>query len=108
MVEGILALGAWPRGGGYISLGSGKIGQSRSQCTRHQEISTCVYFLKCFCPTGSRLLLHIMTTQMKAQDSWQWNSCVQSSMCGFSPSLSEVFPRAGVGPPLCVCACMSL
>ena len=33
MVEGILALGAWPRGGGYISLGSGKIGQSRSQCT---------------------------------------------------------------------------
>ena len=56
---------------------------SRVDCivALHREISTCI--LKRFCPTGSRLLLDIMTTQMKVQDSWQWNSGVQSSMCGF-------------------------
>ena len=44
MVEGILALGAWPRGGGYISLGSGKIGQSRSQCMVTCKLNFEVYF----------------------------------------------------------------
>ena len=72
MVEGILALGA----GRLISLGL-----SVRDTGKFQR----VYFFKCFCPTGSRLLLDIMTTQIKVEDSGQWNSGVQSSMCGFFP-----------------------
>ena len=42
--------------GRYIGLGSGKIGQSRSQCMQHLETSTCVYF-EMLCHIGSRLFL---------------------------------------------------
>ena len=65
-------------GEGYISLGSGKIGQSRSQCMRHWETSV---FRNVFVILEAGCSLTIMTTQIKAQDSWQWNLGVQIYMC---------------------------